>query len=456
MNNLPQRLAHRQSLPILVFLASAALVLVSLLAGVQLLPFHQVSAFNFFDLRIYRASAQLVLSGHPLYSARFQLGFGFTYPPAASLLFLPLALLPARVDGAAVVLFNIALVLLIVHCTLRLRGRPVDAAARSREHAATWLTAALALWIEPVTAALGLGQIDLLIAALVLVDLTRGRQAEWGGSAIGLAAALKLTPLIFIPYLALTGRIRMAGRALGVFLCSILFAFAAMPQDASVYWGSALFQTSRVTGHGQFAGRGPANQSLRGALLRILAPDPHLALIWMLSCLLIAVSGLLLAARAARRADEALGFVLTAVTGLLICPVSWSHHWSLAVPGVLLLLNAPRPSRRGRLLTAAITALALSTSSVWILMLDNPNGRDLGVGGLLLYDIYVLAGLATIFVAAALELRRAASSSSRAPRLRLAARLRAPIPRSPGHPGGALRAIPSSQVATLDRQSVSR
>ena len=64
-----------------------------------------------------------------------------------------------------------------------------------------------------LSAIIGFGQIDLLVAALVVVDLTSGRQAPWGGLLVGTAAALKLTPLIFIPYLLLSRRPAMAAGA---------------------------------------------------------------------------------------------------------------------------------------------------------------------------------------------------------------------------------------------------
>ena len=40
----------------------------------------------------------------------------------------------------------------------------------------------------------------------------------------------------------------------------------------------------------------------------------------------------------ARRGDEAWGFMLIALTGLLVSPVSWTHHWTIAVAGVWLLV----------------------------------------------------------------------------------------------------------------------
>jgi alpha-1,2-mannosyltransferase len=438
--------------PTLVFLASAAMMLASVLAGVKLQPFHPVRSFGFFDLRIYRESAQTVLAGRPLYAAKFQDGFGFTYPPFAALLFLPLAGLPLHVDDAAVALLNIALVVVIVRCTLRLRPTTVDSHWRSTGPATAWLLAALALWIEPITSAIGFGQIDLLVAALVIFDLTGSNDSRSSaiGVGVGLAAALKLTPLIFIPYLAFTGRGRMAARALATFALSIACAFVVLPRDAIAYWGGAFADIRRVTGQRPLAGRDPSNQSLRGALLRIAPGLPHRTEVWLLACVLTTGLGLLLAVRAARRGDQAWGFVLTAVTGLLICPVSWTHHWTIAVPGLLLLIISPRHSRRGRALQAAAVVFALGAAAIWIEILKPQGGAGLGVGGLLLGDLYVIAGLSTIAVAGLIDLCRATPARRLAGTLHFAPAVR--FARQ-GHPVVALRAIPSGNSASVDRQS---
>jgi len=456
MNDLSRRQAiERRDLAAVVFAGSATAMLLCLLLGTKGLPIHPVTSAGFFDLKIYRESARVVLSGLPLYAAKFQMGYGFTYPPAAALLFLPLTVCPLSVDEVVVSLLNVALVVVIVRCTLRLRPLvPEDAASLAREQMVAWLTSALALWLEPIMSALGYGQIDLLIAALVLVDLTWG--SEWRGSGIGIgvAAALKLTPLIFIPYLALSGRGRMAGRSLATFAASIVAVFVLVPGDAAAYWGRALFELKRVTGHGRFAGRGPANQSLRGALLRLAAGTPHLTVIWICACVAVAALGLSLAVRAGRRGDEAWGFMLAAITGLLICPVSWTHHWCIAVPGVILLLSAPQTTLRGRLLKPAIVLASLGAVSIWALIVNDPNGRRLGIAGLLLGDIYVLAGLGTIAVAGLLELRRAGSRGAAGRLAAAAPHHGAALGLSPGHPGEGLRAIPGSQAALLDRESV--
>jgi alpha-1,2-mannosyltransferase len=405
--------AIRAAWPILVFLASAALLVAAEVSALPLPPFHSLHRFGFFDLRVYRQAAGIVAHGGPLYATTLSRHLGFTYPPAAAVLFLALRLVSLRADEALVTTLNLGLVVVVAHAALRLRARSPSAPERRPRRAGTaWLLAAAAVWIEPVTTAIGYGQIDLLIAALVIVDLARDGRSGSAGIAIGLAAGLKLTPLIFVPYLLFTGRRRAAGRALLTFVGSIVFAFLTVPADARAFWGGAVFDTSRVTGR-QHSGGGPANQSLHGLLMRIAPGLPHLGVVWALSCVCVGGVGLLLAVRSARREDMARGFALTAVTGLLVSPISWTHHWAIAVPGLLLSAGAARRWPVRVLLAAATATLAAGASVIWLVIDAHPLGEHLGAGGFLLGDLYVLAGLAAIAAAAVAELVALRSAAGR-------------------------------------------
>ncbi|MGH2836519.1 MAG: glycosyltransferase family 87 protein, partial [Solirubrobacteraceae bacterium] len=281
----------------LVFITAAAMFVSAATSHVALPPLHPVHEYGFFDLKVYRHAAGVVNGGQPLYSVKLRRGLGFTYPPFAVLLFLPLTLISLAQSELAMTLVNVVLVAVAVHAALALGRRVVDAGRsnagghrrhgrrRRRRSEATrsvvswlatagsawgWLAAAAALWFEPVTSAIGYGQIDLLIAALAIADLAYGKRTRARGVGIGLAAALKLTPLVFIPYLALTGRGRIAARALVAFGLSIVVALIVMPSDSLKYWGGKFLDLSRVAGHGHLSGAGVADQSLRGGLLRLL------------------------------------------------------------------------------------------------------------------------------------------------------------------------------------------
>ena len=365
--------------------------------------FHPFWDYRFFDLRVYRAATWVVASGRPLYSSHLRHGLGFTYPPFAVLAMLPLRLINLIHDEIAATVANIVLVAVAAHAAVRLR-RP--SAGRAR---AGWIAAAIALWAEPVVSTIGYGQIDLLIAVLVTADLAYGRGSRAGGLGIGLAAALKLTPLIFIPYLLFTRRGRMAGRALAAFALSIAVGFVTLPKDAAKYWGGSVLDVSRVTGRHHLAGSSPVNQSLRGALVRLFPGMAHISMIWLPACLLVACVGLLLAARAARQGDELRGFLLAAITGLLVSPVSWTHHWTIVVPGMLATVTTVASPGTRRLLTLVAVEVAVVSSAIWLVIDLDPVGAPLGAAGEALADPYVLFGLAAIAAAGALELQRAAA-----------------------------------------------
>ena len=398
--------------PPLIFLASAAVVSAGVAQWIAVPILHPFAQYDFFDLRVYRDATWVAGSGQQLYTAHLRHGLGFTYPPFAVLAMMPLRWLNLFHDEIAVTAANIALVAIAAHAAVSLR-RPAGNRAR-----AGWLAAAIALWAEPVVSTIGYGQIDLVIAVLVTADLAFGRNSRAGGIGIGIAAALKLTPLIFIPYLLFTGRSRMAVRALASFTFSIVVAFVALPKDALKYWDGTIFNVSRVTGRHHLSGGSPVNQSLRGALVRLFPDVSHMGVIWLPLCLLVGGLGMLLAVRAARSGNELEGFLLAAITALLVSPVSWTHHWAMVVPGlVTLATTTPRASTR-RLLTLLAVEVALASSAIWLAIDLDPIGTPLGAFGQLFADPYVLLGLCAVAAAAALELRRATLSSDLLARVR--------------------------------------
>jgi alpha-1,2-mannosyltransferase len=170
-----------------------------------------------------------------------------------------------------------------------------------------------------------------------------------------------------------------------------------LPGDSSEYWGGAFAEANRV-------GRieNAANQSLRGTWARVLH-TLDVQTIWLCTAVLIGTVGLALAVRAGKRGDEAAGFSLCALSALLVSPISWSHHWALAVPALLLFaLEAWRMRSRARL-TAAALAFAVGCSHViWWVPIDHPLHSELHLDALQLAfaDSYVLIGIAALVATA--------------------------------------------------------
>jgi alpha-1,2-mannosyltransferase len=230
----------------------------------------------------------------------------------------------------------------------------------------------------------------MVIAGLVLFDLSRPDQGRVKGIGIGLATGLKLTPAIFVVYLLVTRRYRAAAVSLAVFAGTVAAGFAAMPQAAAQFWGGAFADPGRV-------GRieNAANQTLRGAFARLLHTLDVQA-VWLPSAAVVGIVGLALAARAGRRGDDAAGFCFCALTGLLISPVSWSHHWVLALPVLLLYAVRARHGRSsaGLAVTAGFAAIGFA-QVIWWVPIGQHRHAELHLAGaqLLFANAYVLIAL---------------------------------------------------------------
>ena len=287
------------------------------------------------DMVVYRAEGNTVRHGTNLYTMVVpEFHLVATYPPFAALMFVPTTYLPVDLLRIVVTGTNLALLGALALLSFRLVGWP----RRAVRPLAAIAVVGAGVWLEPVWSTLKYGQINLLIICLVLADLTRPDHARGKGLLIGIAAGLKLTPGVFGIYLLLTGRPRAALVSFGGFLGTALLGWVALPDASRSFWTHYLYDSHRVG-----LTRVPDNQSLRGALARLLhEPDPDLS--WTLVAGLTAVVGLATAAYAARsyrhvpRAD-AWGVVCAAVTALLISPISWTHHWVWCVP-LLVLLTA--------------------------------------------------------------------------------------------------------------------
>ncbi|TGA86315.1 glycosyltransferase 87 family protein [Streptomyces sp. MZ04] len=320
------------------------------------------------DLMVYRAEGETVRAGGDLYALRTtEAHLPTTYPPFAALLFTPLTLLDTADMRTLATLGNLLLLVALVRLSLRLIGDPLHA----RVESALWV-AALAVWAEPVWTTLRYGQINLLLAVLVLWDLSRRPGHRWAGVGIGVAAAIKLTPALFAVFLLLTGAaeavrrgrwrvpVRHACVAAGSFAGATLLAAAALPYDSWRFWTRMVFEAGRVG-----LAEDTANQSLRGVLARLLhTGEPGLP--WAVTAAAVGALGLAVAVAAELRGERARAAVTCAATALLVSPVSWSHHWVWCVPMALLVWTAAvRRGGRARWAATGAVALVFCSYAVW-------------------------------------------------------------------------------------------
>jgi len=302
-----------------------------------------------FDLRVYLGAAHQALSqpgrlyawtydGHP--------GIQFTYPPFAALLFaagraLPFTALMGLVTGISVLALGVTVA--IAFRELGWRGAP--------RLGATLLVAGLALWTEPAQRALFLGQVEIPLMALVTWDLCQPDGRRVKGAATGLAAGVKLVPLLFIAYLLLTRRFRQGAVAAAAFAVTVVAGFAAFPSASVTWWLGGDFVAAGRTG---FVG-GQQNQSLRGALTRLAGSVDGAQPAWLIVAVAFALAGLAAAVLLHRRGLVFAGLMTCALTALLISPISWDHHWVWLAPGLALLIDAGRRAGRAWYALAAAT-----------------------------------------------------------------------------------------------------
>ncbi|MFF3354890.1 glycosyltransferase 87 family protein [Streptomyces sp. NPDC002917] len=310
---------------------------------------------GWFDLYVYYGTVDdWIRHGGRIYDYLLPgTGYGFTYPPFAAVCMLPMLLVGRTGAVLGCVLLSVAASVLLLRGPLRElplgRGGLV-------------VTGCLFVMLEPVRDTFSLGQVNLLLMALVYADGGRGRFA---GVGIGLATAFKLTPGIFIGYLLLTGRRRAAAVATGTAVAATVVGVLAAPRASWVFWTRAVWDTHRVGALDYVS-----NQSLQGALARMGAARP----VWVMAVLAVLVLWAYRVRRAATVGDDEAGMALTGLAACLVSPVTWVHHLVWAVPAVALL------ARTGRRAVAAALYVVLCSSVVW-LWRDDPSGVDGFLGG---------------------------------------------------------------------------
>ena len=245
---------------------------------------------------------------------------------------------------------------------------------------------------------LHLGEINLILAALIGADLLRREDgAWWQGIGTGLAAGIKLTPLIFVAYLAAhragAGRgdrqrgLRADGRG-GIRLAA---------RRSRTFWLGGVFYNQRRIGNPA----NPSDQSLSGAVARLAGTGDPPRVWWLVAVLAAGLAGMAVAVWAHRRGYRLAGFLCCAFTGLLVSPFSWTHHWVWVVP-LLVWLIATAWRRR----TAAWWALAAGAATVFSGLMPLPwPGHPADAGRMAASDLYVLAGLGVLAVTGVLLTR---------------------------------------------------
>ncbi len=178
------------------------------------------------------------------------------------------------------------------------------------------------------------GQLGALLTVLVLVDVLGLLPRSLTGGLVGLAAAVKLTALLFVPYLLVCRRYQDAFRASLVFVAAAVVAWGVFPDDSWRFWSYELtHMTSRVWDIGHLE-----NQSLYGLVSRVGLDASVTSAVFGV----LAVGVLAFWATQTRRLltrDPVLSAMVTGCVSLLLSPITWVHHmyWVVLLGGWLVL-----------------------------------------------------------------------------------------------------------------------
>ncbi|EOD58532.1 glycosyltransferase 87 family protein [Amycolatopsis vancoresmycina] len=352
--------------------------------------------FDGLDLEVYLGGAKALAEQGSPYDAwvptTHQILLPFTYTPFAAAVFLPGTLLPFAVTMKLLSIASILATGVVAYLYVAtLNGSLTDASkVRGRTVAAlvaigAQLAGAL---LEPVRSTLGFGQINALLMVLVVLDvLLPGARKRTKGLLIGVAAAIKLTPAVFVVYFLVRRDFRSAARVVAGFVAAGALLWLIRPSASVTYWTKLVFDAGRIGGV-DYVG----NQSLHGLTVRAGLPE----FAWVLAALAVMA---LVAVIIVRAAEPVLGLTACALGGLLVSPISWTHHWTWCVP-VLVLAGwyAWRFDRVVRWVAAAVVVAGLTlfiVGPMWFAPRPAPSP-----GWWLATESYELFGLVLLVLAA--------------------------------------------------------
>jgi len=319
---------------------------------------------------------------------------GFTYPPFAAVLFAPLSHLPVTLTQVVFSWLSLAaafgVIAVSIHVTCADLGR------RSLVWWSLLLVTPVGLF-DPLRETLLLGQVNILLALAVIADMTLVRPGR-RGYLVGLAAAVKLTPLILVPYLLLTRQRGASLRALTSFVAAGALTALVAPATSRTYWIHEVWKPN-VAGWLPWVG----NQGVVGVAERLLQHEISTTTTFLLVAT-VTIGGLWIAVSAYRLSSPLLGFLVIEATESIASPVSWAHHFIWVVLLIAWLALAPDRPPHGEWWAALVAAIFWAAPIWWV-----PHGSSVRYAGpgwlMLLGDSFFLV-LCAVVAAAAFRLVR--------------------------------------------------
>lgn len=366
-----------------------------------------------FDVYVYWYALNNWFSGNSLYdwyALPDNKMYPFTYPPFGAWALSPLTWFDYEI-AAPLMIMAIALQTAVI---VALVGRSLGCSWGSAFAIAPWAAILVQQCLEPFNQSVGFAQVNTAMMVLVMIDVAAPDSWKGRGVASGLAAAIKLTPAIAILIFLLRRQWRSAITMVATSLTVTLLSWIISPSESARFFFDAMWDPQRA-GDAYYAG----NQNLKGFVARAL-PENAWSITWAITVALALVaaiwlclriqaaatsvvtsrsasddvaSGLLNTAAPAAPAGDAtetaasdavaapsavatspaspalpenLATLLTAAVimtlGLLVSPITWSHHWVWGLASVVALIAVAL-----RLKSAPLAALALAQGALFIM-----------------------------------------------------------------------------------------
>lgn len=339
------------------------------------------------DLNVYRDAVSYWRSGRDPYLTVFTgRRLAFTYPPFAFLVLSPLSWF--SFTAAQWLLWTVSIAAATGSVALILRERGLRLTPGTWCKAFAWSCAA-GVVLEPVRSALDYGQIEFILMFAIIADLLI-MPSRYRGILIGIAAAVKLTPLIFIAVLIVNKDLKSAIRAAASFLACTAISWLFWPVSSRVYWFHELSNPGRV-GTISYSG----NQSWYAIFHRPPFHGGGSTFGWLLLSLITLAAAIFIAWRCMHNDQKPLAVITVALAGLLVSPISWTHHWIwvILIPPMIAVRRNPGEPRHVRPLLWGLIALAAAAPYWWF---SHGILADAAAAILPLWAAAVLAALATV------------------------------------------------------------
>lgn len=345
---------------------------------------------GFVDLDVYRLGVQAWWHGADSYGVlpptKVGMELPYIYPPFATIVLSPLAALPWAASVVAMTLLSLGCLAVVLYLVVRRCWEP---GGRRGAVVVSAILLPLALLTEPVRDTVWFGQVNLLLLALVGLDCLVPHPRWPRGVLVGIAAAIKLTPAIFVVYF-------LARRDYRAALWSAVSGAAATALGFAVNWGGSLtFWFDPNTGlRSQSGSPFVTNQTVWALLQRLGLSGDIQSAVWVLAlAVLLAVTVV-----GVRRPGTStpMAMVLVGGYGLLACPTSWGHHWVYCVPAIAAMLVHAARSRSMVWAVATVVAAGVYTAAAFYYMPTGPAGDPHGWNALeqVLGNSFTLAAIA--------------------------------------------------------------